>query len=160
MKSWWGGPSSARWHFGGLLVFVTVLRGGVWSALGAELQLRETLLQAQRDRVTATLTAVVDHIGASAHPIGEDCDQHVPLRSRDINVPFIGEVKNACSEIPSGASQTHWSDRMYEETRSLSRAPSASGLSSLPPGQRSKAKRLGCRGPEPRALTTSGSYTH
>ncbi len=116
MKRWWGGPSSARWQLGALLGFVTVLCGGAWPALGAELQLRETLLQAQRDRVTATVAAVVDHIGASAHPIGEDCDQHVPLRSRDINVPFIGEVKNACSEIPPGASQAYWSDRIYEET--------------------------------------------
>src|SRR2546426_4848583 len=31
--------------------------------LGAELRLRESLLNAQRDRVTATITAVVDHIG-------------------------------------------------------------------------------------------------
>jgi hypothetical protein len=93
-----------------------VLCAGALPALGAELQLRETLLQAQRDRVTATVTAVVDHIGTSAHPISDDCDLHVPLRSRDINVSFIGEVKNACSEIPPGASQAHWSDRIYEET--------------------------------------------
>jgi hypothetical protein len=116
MKRWRGGRSSAQWYAGVFLVFVTVLCAGTWPALGADLQLRESLLQAQRDRVTATITAVVDHIGTSAHPISNDCDLHVPLRSRDINVPFIGEVKNACSEIPQGASQAHWSDRIYEET--------------------------------------------
>jgi len=118
VKLWRAGRSSARWHAIPFLVFVTVLRAGAWPALGAELQLRETLLQAQRDRVTATVTAVVDHIGDRAHPINDtdDCDLHVPLRSRDINVPFIGEIKNACSEIPAGASQAHWSDRVYEET--------------------------------------------
>jgi len=84
--------------------------------LGAELRLRESLLNAQRDRVTATITAVVDHIGATAHPISEDCDLHVPLRSREILVPFIGEVKNACSEKPAGTSLAYWSDRIFEET--------------------------------------------
>jgi len=83
---------------------------------GAELQLRESLLVAQRDRVTATVTAVVDHIGAQAHPLSEDCDLHVPLRSREIRVAFIGEVKNACSEKPPGTPLSHWSDRIYEET--------------------------------------------
>ena len=81
----------------------------------AELRLRESLLTAQQDRVTATITAVVDHIGVTAHPISEDCDLHVPLRSRDIRVPFIGEVKNACSEKPSGTSMAYWSDQIYEE---------------------------------------------
>jgi hypothetical protein len=95
------------------------------SALGAELRLRESLLAAQRDRVTADITAVVDHLGATAHPIGEDCDLHVPLRSRDIRVPFIGEVKNACSEKPPGTSLAFWSDQIYEETHG--RAVTVSG---------------------------------
>src|SRR5438034_3014553 len=93
--------------------------------LGAELRLRESLLVAQRDRVPATISAVVDHIGATAHPISEDCDLHVPLRSRDIRVPFIGEVKNACSEKPAGTSTAYWSDRIYDETHG--RAVSVSG---------------------------------
>jgi len=88
-------------------------------ALGAELHLREALLEAQRDRVTATITAVVDHIGDRAHPLSEDCDLHVPLRSQEIRVPFIGEVKNACSEKPQGTSLTYWSVRISEETRGL-----------------------------------------
>ncbi len=116
MKRWRSDRSTVQSYSGAFLVFVTVLCAGALPALGAELQLRETLLQAQRDRVTATITAVVDHIGTSAHPISDDCDLHVPLRSREINIPFIGEVKNACSEIPPGASQAHWSDRIYEET--------------------------------------------
>lgn len=84
--------------------------------LGAELHLREALLQAQRDRVTATVTAVVDHIGREAHPLTEDCDLHVPLRSREIRVAFIGEVKNACSEKPEGTSRAYWSEQIYQET--------------------------------------------
>src|SRR6266436_4963211 len=116
MKRWRSDRSTVQSYSGAFLVFVTVLCAGALPALGAELQLRETLLQAQRDRVTATITAVVDHVGTSAHPISDDCDLHVPLRSREINIPFIGEVKNACSEIPPGASQAHWSDRIYEET--------------------------------------------
>ncbi len=87
--------------------------------LGAELHLREALLRAQRDLVTATITAVVDHLGDRAHPLSEDCDLHVPLRSREIRVAFIGEVKNACSEKPPGTTQAYWSDRIYEETHGL-----------------------------------------
>jgi hypothetical protein len=87
--------------------------------LGAELHLRESLLAAQRDRVTATVTAVVDHIGTQAHSLSEDCDLHVPLRSREIRVAFIGEVKNACSEKPPGTPLTHWRDRIYDETHGV-----------------------------------------
>ena len=97
----------------------------VSQALAAELQLRESVLQVQRDRVTMTITAVVDHLGERAHPLSEDCDLHVPLRSREIRVPFIGELKNACSEKPAGTSQAFWSDRIYEETHGL--AVSVSG---------------------------------
>ncbi len=100
----------------GLLSLLLGLPGLV---LGAELHLREALLEAQRDRVTATITAVVDHIGPQAHPLAEDCDLHVPLRSRAIRVPFIGEVKNACSEKPPGTSRAYWSDRIYEETHGV-----------------------------------------
>lgn len=85
-------------------------------ALGAELQLRESLLQAQRDRITATVTAVVDHIGEAAHSLEDDCDLHVALRSRDVRVAFIGEVKNACSEKPPGTIRAFWSQRISEET--------------------------------------------
>jgi len=88
-------------------------------ALAAELQLRESVLEAQRDRVTMTITAVVDHLGDRAHPLSEDCDLHVPLRSREIRIPFIGELKNACSEKPAGTTQTFWSDQIYEETHGL-----------------------------------------
>jgi hypothetical protein len=79
------------------LVFLLCIPGQL---LGAELHLRESLLEAQRDRVTATVTAVVDHIGAQAHSLLEDCDLHVPLRSREIRVAFIREVKNACQVVP------------------------------------------------------------
>jgi hypothetical protein len=89
------------------------------SLLGAELHLRESLVVAQRDRVTATVTAVVDHIGTQAHPLSEDCDLHVPLRSREIRVAFIGEVKNACSEKPPGTPLNHWSNRIYDETHGV-----------------------------------------
>src|SRR5713226_5801927 len=99
-----------RLFAGALASLVLSLLPGL--ALGAELQLRESLLQAQRDRVTATITAVADHIGAQAHPLSEDCDLHVPLRSREIRVPFIGEVKNACSEKPPGTPLTFWSDQI------------------------------------------------
>ncbi len=88
-------------------------------AIGAELHLREALLRAQRDRVAATVTAVVDHIGKRAHRLQKDCDLHVPLRSRDIRVPFIGELKNACSEKPQGTSLAFWRDQIYQETNGL-----------------------------------------
>ena len=104
---------------------VAALHLGVASASAAELRLRESLLNAQQGRVTSTITAVVDHLGDTAHPISDDCDLHVPLRSRDIRVPFIGEVKNACSEKPAGTSAAFWSDRIYEETHG--RAVTVSG---------------------------------
>jgi hypothetical protein len=62
---------------------------------------------------------VVDQIGTRAHSLSEDCDLHVPLRSREIRVAFIGEVKNACSEKPPGTPLTHWSDRIYDETHGV-----------------------------------------
>lgn len=88
-------------------------------AQGAELRLRQSLLEAQRDRVTATITAVVDHIGDQAHPLSEDCDLHVPLRSREIRMAFIAELKNACPEKPPGTTPAYWSDRIYDETHGL-----------------------------------------
>lgn len=100
----------------GLFLAVSSFPGAIF---GAELHLRESLLTAQQDRVTATITAVVDHIGDQAHSLSEDCDLHVPLRSREIRVAFIGEVKNACSEKPPGTLLTHWSDRIYEETHGV-----------------------------------------
>src|SRR5467141_3541851 len=99
-----------------VLGLAALLTGLPSLTLAAELRLREARLQAQRDRVTATITAVVDHIGNEAHPIGDDCDLHVPLRSRDIRVAFIGEVKNACSEKPPGTSRAFWSNQIYDET--------------------------------------------
>jgi hypothetical protein len=93
------------------------------TAQGAELRLRESLLEAQRDRATIALTATVNHIGDEAHPLdaskpmsGDDCDLHVPLRSRDVHVPLLGEVKNACSMKPAGESRAFWSERIDEET--------------------------------------------
>ena len=81
----------------------------------AELRLRESLLAEQRDRATITIQAVVDHLGDDAHRLTEDCDLHVPLRSRDIWVPLLGELKNACS-LPPGVSLVHWRDALFEET--------------------------------------------
>ena len=81
----------------------------------AELRLRESLLAEQRDRATITIQAVVDHLGRAAHGVAEDCDLHVPLRSRDIWVPLLGELKNACS-MPPGVSTVHWRDALFEET--------------------------------------------
>ena len=94
------------------------------SGLAAELRLRESLLQQQRDKATITVTATVSHLGDEAHPLAtqlssEDCDLHVPLRSRDIRVPFIGEVKNACSEVPSGEGVKYWHDAIYDETHGV-----------------------------------------
>jgi hypothetical protein len=42
----------------------------------------------------------------------------VPLRSRAIAVPVLGEVKNACS-MPPGVPKSHWSDLLYNETHGL-----------------------------------------
>lgn len=126
---------------------LSVLLGLPSLVLGAELHLREALLEAQRDRVTATITAVVDHLGDRAHALSEDCDLHVPLRSREIRVPFIAELKNACSEKPPGTTGAYWSDRIYEETHGL--AVSVTGVFRLwlehpPPGDavQSEAQRV------------------
>ena len=83
--------------------------------LGAELHLRESLLQAQRDRVIVTITAEIDQLGERAHPLEEDCDLHVPLRSPDIRVPLLAELKNACSEKPAGMPLSYWSQQIAQE---------------------------------------------
>ena len=116
--AWWLIRSRPWWVRFISLTLATLLIV-VSQALAAELQLRESVLESQRDRVTMTITAVVDHLGERAHPLSEDCDLHVPLRSREIRVPFIGELKNACSEKPAGSTQAFWSDRIYEETHGL-----------------------------------------
>lgn len=85
------------------------------SAWAAELRLRKSLLEQQQDRVTITITAVADHIGDSPHPILEDCDLHVPLRTDDIRVSVLGELKNACSTPPADGA-TSWTERIYRET--------------------------------------------
>ena len=75
------------------LVLAVVLLGLLdYSVEAAEIRLRESLLQQQQDKATITITAVVDHIGHSAHSLGSDCDLHVPLRSRDVTVPIMGEL--------------------------------------------------------------------
>jgi len=111
--------SDERFHTGRapvtlLLIAVSVLLLP-WYALGAELRLRESLLHGQRARVTATITAQIDQLGTRAHRLEEDCDLHVPLRSQDIRVPLLGEVKNACSEKPAGTSLAFWSQRIAQE---------------------------------------------
>jgi hypothetical protein len=96
-----------------------------WPALavGVEFRLRESLLEAQRNRVTITIAATVGHIGETAHPLdaskplsGDDRDLHVPLRSKDIRVPILGEVKNPCSMKPAGQGLGYWSNRVDEDT--------------------------------------------
>ncbi len=82
-------------------------------AQGAEVQLRESVLQGLRDRVTATITGTVDRLGTRAHRLEEDCDLHVPLRSQDIRVPLLAEVKNAWSE-PPGQPRTFWSQQIAQ----------------------------------------------
>ncbi|MBI3825621.1 MAG: hypothetical protein HY294_06480 [Candidatus Rokubacteria bacterium] len=112
-------------RFRASLVAALVPLALVWAGVahGAELQLRESLLEAQRDRVTIAITATVSHIGDEAHPLdpskpmsGDDCDLHVPLRSQDIRLPLLGEVKNACSMKPAGESRAYWSREVYDET--------------------------------------------
>jgi hypothetical protein len=87
--------------------------------LGAELQLRESLLREQSNRVTITLDAEIAKIGSVHHldtsnPVsGDDCDVHMGLSSDDLRVPFVGEVKNACSTEPP--SHGTWSKAILAE---------------------------------------------
>jgi hypothetical protein len=65
-----GGVTIRVRHFAaGALILLTVAFPSL--VFGAELRLREALLQAQQDRVIATITAVVDHIGDQAHPLAD-----------------------------------------------------------------------------------------
>jgi hypothetical protein len=88
-------------------------------AIAAELHLRESLLIQQSSRVTITASAQIAKIGpvhgldTSAPMSGDDCDVHMGLSSDDLRVPFVGEVKNACStEPPSG---DKWSTAILAE---------------------------------------------
>lgn len=82
----------------------------------AEVRLRQSLLQQQRDLATITVDAVVVHIGHAAHSLSSDCDLHVPIRSRDVKVALMGELKNACSIRPAGTSNAYWAEQVYDET--------------------------------------------
>ena len=84
-------------------------------ALGAELWLRESLLQAYRGKILVTVQATIDQLGKKAHPLAEDCDLHVPLRSDAIRLPLLGELKNACSMRPANSTDRYWSQRIEAE---------------------------------------------
>jgi hypothetical protein len=100
---------------------LTVALGiGVASPIfAAELHLRESLLIQQRNRVTMTVDAEIAKIGpvhdldVSKPMSGDDCDVHMGLSSDDLRVPFVGEIKNACStQSPSG---NKWSTAILAE---------------------------------------------
>lgn len=98
---------AARWAY-------VLLAGSCWvswNAAAAELQLRESLLRQQASRVTAEVRAEVSQLGKQAHPLDEDCDQHVPLRSEQIKVPLLAEIKNACSR-PPGEPRNFWAGEL------------------------------------------------
>ena len=68
-------------------------------SLSAELRLRESLLNQQRDAVTITVEAQVAEF-SSVHPLdvqkpmsGDDCDIHMGLSSHDLRVPFVGRSR-------------------------------------------------------------------
>ncbi len=77
----------------------------------AELWLRESLVKERSQEILTSIEAVPVHIGEKAHPISQDCDLHVPIRSEDIKVPMLGEIKNACS-MPEGAKSTYWTEEL------------------------------------------------
>jgi hypothetical protein len=78
---------------------------------GAELWLRESLLQQHAQTILITIQARPEKIGKQAHPLKKDCDLHFPLRSVDIRVPILGEIKNACSH-PEGVALTTWANKL------------------------------------------------
>jgi hypothetical protein len=106
------GGGNRRWRATGVAFAVVLAAAG--AAPAAELQLRESVLRKHADSVTAEIRATVSHVGDHSHPLGDDCDLHVPLRSSAIRVPLLGEVKNACS-IPTDAARRHWSRRIADD---------------------------------------------
>lgn len=108
------------------MVVALVLLITVAPVSAAELELRESFLQSQADKVITTITATVAHIGKNAHSLSEDCDLHVPLRSRDLEIPILAEMKNACSMKPAGEPNSYWSQKIYDET--FGKAVSVSGV--------------------------------
>jgi hypothetical protein len=78
----------------------------------AELWLRESLVKKHANDILVTIQAAPDQIGKTAHPLKEDCDLHVPLRSKDIRVPMLGEIKNACSHPEGEATPTYWPKKL------------------------------------------------
>lgn len=93
-------------------VFIFIIVQGFLSPLNAaELWLRESLVREHSQEILTSIDAVPINIGERAHPIGEDCDLHVPLRSEAIKVPVLGEIKNACS-MPEGVSSTYWTEEL------------------------------------------------
>ncbi len=84
----------------------------VSQALAAELQLRESVLEAQRDRVTMTITAVVDHLGDRARRLARSTGESRiprPSASRLRSMVERGSEEPDESELrrPSGALRRH-----------------------------------------------------
>ncbi len=59
------------------------------SLLAAEIWLRESLVKKHVNDILVTIQATPDHIGKKARPIKQDCNLHVPLRSKDIKVAIL-----------------------------------------------------------------------
>ncbi len=81
------------------------------SLSAAEIWLRERVVKKYLNDILVTIQATPDHIGEKARPIKQDCNLHVPLRSNDIKVAILGEIKNACSQ-PEKTAATYWSSKL------------------------------------------------
>ncbi len=81
------------------------------SLFAAEIWLRESVVKKHLNDILVTIQATPDHIGEKARPIKQDCNLHVPLRSNDIKVAILGEIKNACSQ-PEKMAATYWSSKL------------------------------------------------
>ena len=94
-----------------LLNVILILLVTPSSLFAAEIWLRESVVKKYQNDILVTIRAIPDHIGNKARPINKDCNLHIPLKSRDINVAILGEIKNACSH-PQRTTDTYWSRRL------------------------------------------------
>ncbi|NIO08498.1 MAG: hypothetical protein GTO40_11030, partial [Deltaproteobacteria bacterium] len=95
-----------RWFNALFLIFLapTALRA-------AEIWLRESIVEKYREQILVTIQATPEQIGSKPRSITQDCDLHVPLRSAEIRVAILGEIKNACSQ-PEGSPASYWSKKL------------------------------------------------
>ncbi len=75
---------------------------------GAELRIRKSLLEGQKNRALISVSGKFDHVKPQVNSLAKDCDLHAPIKTADIWVAVVGEFMNACATSLDPKDVTKW----------------------------------------------------